>query len=113
MKNIRYREPLSGEEIGRIASIQNVAAMRQELKSLRSGDLHRVRQYVVQVEGDISERVGALNEEIEKRDSENIEKSLEPHWTGSWGFWVSVLILIFAAIAALPTILSWVCSRRG
>lgn len=53
----------------------------------------------------------AQNAQLLKEISElrrAVQKGPSPHWTQSFGFWVSVAAAIAAAIAALPVIQTWV-----
>ena len=44
---------------------------------------------------------------IAERDQRYHRSLKKPHWTLVPGFWVAVLAMIFAAIAALPVFLKW------
>ena len=38
----------------------------------------------------------------------SVQKLEEPHWSQTPGFWVAVLAMVFAGIAAVPVIHSWI-----
>lgn len=52
--------------------------------------------------------------EVQRRHNARIlARVSNPHWTLTPAFWVGVLILIFAAIAAWPVIREWFPSTEG
>jgi hypothetical protein len=77
----------------------SIAELQERLKDSELEEPERIRI--------VEELERKRMDEITQRMQEDIQKLTKPHWTLVPGFWVIVVAMLLAAIAAWPVIQGW------